>query len=367
LKGELDVSIILPTYNEAGNIERIVVEISKVFADSGLTGETIVVDDDSADGTAGIVAELSRHYGVRLFVRKDQRGLATAVLKGFELAQGRVCLVMDADLSHPVGSVPDMVRPILKGDCDMTVGSRYVAGGGAQDWPFVRRIISKGSGLLARGVTKLSDPTSGFMAIRRSLLVDAHLDPVGWKIVLETAVKLDPKVIEIPIVFADRYQGQSKLSLSVQYDYLRHLWRLYRYKYETATQFVQFSGVGISGIVIDTVVLMICVELLKLDPRLAAVFAFLVAATWNYNLNRLWTFDGFRKTIYSYVTFVIVACVGLGIRIGSMHILIEYSGMGAGRLYVLASIIGILLASIVNFLGSKYISFSKNRNVWGNE
>jgi dolichol-phosphate mannosyltransferase len=367
LKGELDVSIILPTYNEAGNIERIVVEISKVFTDSGLTGEMIVVDDDSADGTAGIVAELSRHYGVRLFVRKDQRGLATAVLKGFELAQGRVCLVMDADLSHPVSSVPDLVRPILKSDCDMTVGSRYVAGGGSYDWPLIRRAISKFSGLLARGVTRLSDPTSGFMAVRRSLLADAHLDPVGWKIVLETAVKLNPRIVEIPIVFADRYRGQSKLSLSVQYEYLRHLWRLYRYKYRTATQFVQFSAVGLSGIVVDTAVLMVCVELLKLDPRLAAVFAFLVAATWNYNLNRPWTFDGFRKTAYSYVTFVVVACIGLGIRIGSMHILIEYSGMGTGRLYIPASIIGIFLAFLSNFAGSKYISFSKSRKVQGDE
>jgi dolichol-phosphate mannosyltransferase len=116
---------------------------------------------------------------------------------------------MDADLSHPVEKIPDMVQPILEGRCDATVGSRYVAGGGAQNWPLVRRIVSKGAGLLAKGVTTLSDPTSGFMAVRRGVLEGASLDPLGWKIVLEVVVKTRSRVMEIPIVFADRWRGKA--------------------------------------------------------------------------------------------------------------------------------------------------------------
>jgi len=361
LTNNLDVSIILPTYNEADNIKNIIVEVSRVLNDNGIKGEIIIIDDDSADGTAVIAENLSDQYPVRTNVRKTLRGLATAVIKGFELARGDVCLVMDADLSHPVEKVADMVNPILRGDCDMTVGCRYMAGGGCKEWPLLRKIISKGSGLLARGLTRLSDPTSGFMAVKKSLVTDAKLDPIGWKIVLETVVKLRPRFIEIPIVFADRQHGESKLNLEAQLDYLRHLWRLYCYRYSSMIQFVKFCIVGFSGLVIDTITLVILVELLALDPRIAAIFAFLLVITWNYSLNRIWTFNRFNHTLYSYITFLLICCVGLGIRIGVMHLLLEYAGMHTGKLYILASIIGIFSATTSNFLWSKSISFSDRK------
>ncbi|NTV59559.1 MAG: glycosyltransferase, partial [Deltaproteobacteria bacterium] len=146
------ISVILPTYNEARNIRRIIPAISKVFQDRSMEGEVIVVDDDSPDGTASEALGLADSYPVKVRVRKKDRGLSRAVIEGFGLARGEVCVVMDADLSHPVEKIPDMVQPILEGRCDATVGSRYVAGGGAQNWPLVRRIVSKGAGLLAKGV-----------------------------------------------------------------------------------------------------------------------------------------------------------------------------------------------------------------------
>lgn len=361
LENNPDVSIILPTYNEADNIRNMIVNVSRVLDDNGIKGEIIIVDDDSADGTAVIAENLSDKYPVRTNIRKNSRGLATAVIKGFELARGDVCLVMDADLSHPVEKVPDMVYPILRGDCDMTVGCRYIAGGGCEEWPLLRKITSKGAGLLAKGLTRLSDPTSGFMAVKKSLVTDAKLDPIGWKIVLETVVKLRPRYIEIPIVFADRQQGESKLNFEAQLDYLRHLWRLYCYQYSSLIQFVKFCMVGLSGLAIDTFALVILVELLTFDPRFAAVFAFLLAVSWNYGFNRIWTFNRFNNTLYSYITFLIICCVGLGIRIGVMHLLLEYAGWYTGKLYILASIIGIFFATAFNFLGSKYISFSDRK------
>jgi dolichol-phosphate mannosyltransferase len=234
------VSIILPTFNEAENIKLIVPKISELFRDKDIPGEIVVVDDDSPDGTAEVVQTLSQQYPVRVYVRKDERGLATAVMKGFELARGEICLIMDADLSHPVEKIPEMINPIVQGNYEATVGSRYIDGGGCENWSLIRKFASKASGILASGLTNLSDPTSGFMAIKKSALAGIKLDPVGWKIVLEVIVKTNSRFKEIPIVFADRKFGKSKLDSKIQREYLLHLWKLYLYKYPNIFQFVKF-------------------------------------------------------------------------------------------------------------------------------
>ena len=363
-KSSYVVSVIVPTYNEADNIEVTILKVSSIFDDMQIRSEIIVVDDNSHDGTPEIAESLSDKYPVRVYVRKNERGLATAVMKGFELARGDICLVMDADLSHPLDKIPEMINPILQGKCDMTVGSRYITGGGCAGWPLRRKMISKVSGLLARGLTNLSDATSGFMAIKRSLLNGVKLDPVGWKIVLETIVRLQPRFIEIPIMFVDRQKGESKLNAKARLEYLFHLWKLYSYKYQAIFQFIRFCLVGFSGLVIDTFILVSLVEIVSFDPRIAAVFSFSGAVSWNYIFNRIWTFESGKYTsrVYSYISFFTICVIGLGIRIGVMHLLLEYTGMGKGRLYVLASILGILSATIFNFLGSKYISFSSR--IW---
>jgi dolichol-phosphate mannosyltransferase len=355
------ISIIIPTFNEAEPIKRIVPRLSKVLQDEGISGEIIVVDDNSPDGTADIVMELAERYPVRVHIRKTDKGLSKAVLKGFELASGDIYVVMDADLSHPVEQVPAMIQPILDGKCDATVGSRSVVGGGYHNFPIHRKITSKVAGMMAKGVTSLTDPTSGFMAIRKSVIDGITFDPLGWKIVLEVIVKTSPRFLEIPIIFTDRKQGESKLDSTAQIDYIRHLWRLYGYQFPTLFQFIKFSLVGISGLIVDTTVLVSFVDLLSFDPRVAAIFAFFAAVCWNYSFDRLWTFNSGKTTkiAYSFISFVTICLVGLGVRIGVMHLLIEYAQMGESPWYILASFIGIFTATIFNFFGSKYIAFSK--------
>jgi dolichol-phosphate mannosyltransferase len=355
------VSVILPTYNESENIRVIVSSIFDVFKGFELEGEVIVVDDNSPDGTAEIAGKLEKDYPVHVCVRKTDRGLATAVLKGFEMASGDVCVVMDADLSHPVKKIPEMVKPILENTCDATVGSRYVGGGGCENWSFVRRFISRFSGFLARGLTKLTDPTSGFMAIRRTALDGVLLDPIGWKIVLEVIVKTGVRFQEVSIRFSDRQKGKSKLNLRVQGQFIAHLWRLYGFKYPVMMQFIKFCVVGFSGLLLDTAILMLLVELAHLDPRIGAVFAFFGAVTSNYAWNRLWTFNGSRslRILTSYFWFITICIGGLMVRLVVMHLLIEFGNMGSGYRYVSASLLGIFFATIFNFLGSKILAFSK--------
>ena len=355
------ISVIIPTYNEVENIKVIIPKIFRMFDDEDIKGEILVVDDNSPDGTATVAEKLAEKYPVRVHIRTHERGLSKAVIKGIELAEGDICVVMDADMSHPVEKVPAMIKPILENRCDATVGSRNIVGGGCEAWPASRRILSRGAGLLAKGLTTLSDPTSGFMAIRRSLVEDVDLDPLGWKIVLETMVKTSPRIVEVPIIFADRKKGESKLGFKAQLDYSRHLRRLYCYKYPGLAQFLKFCVVGISGLMVDTAVLVGLVSLFSFDPRFAAIFAFTAAVSWNYIFNRSWAFEFGRdtKVFSSYVSFVVICIMGLGIRICVMHLLIEYAKMGENPWYILSSFFGIAAATIFNFLGSKYIAFSR--------
>lgn len=356
------ISIILPTYNEAENVIRIIPRLAHVLTCEKIPYEIIVVDDNSPDGTAGIASELAREYPVRVHVRKNERGLSKSVIKGFELAEGDICVVMDADLSHPVESIPAMINPILELKCEATVGSRYLIRGGFGDLPFVRKLTSKGAGFLAKGITDITDRTSGFMAIRKSALEGIELDPMGWKIVLEVIVKAKPCVLEVPIVFIERKEGKSKLGLKAQTDYLRHLCRLYCYRYPAIYQFIKFCIVGASGLFVDIAILVILVDFFLFDPRVAAIFAFCSAVSWNYVFNRNWTFGAGKtlRTHYSYPLFFAITLFGLGVRIGVMHLLIEYAQMGRDHWYVLASFFGIIAGTVTNFFGSKHIAFAKN-------
>src|SRR5262249_45856891 len=146
--------------------------------------EIVVVDDASGDGTAELARELGKSLPIRTVERVDERGLSTAVLRGLTEARTDVCVVMDADLSHPPESIPRMLKALQEG-ADVGVGSRYVRGGDIDEWPLFRRLTSWAGTMLARPLTPLRDPMSGFFCLRRSLLDGVALKPRGFKILLE--------------------------------------------------------------------------------------------------------------------------------------------------------------------------------------
>ncbi len=359
----LDVSVVVPTFNEALNIAALSEEICRALEGAHLRGEVIVVDDDSPDGTGRIAEELGKRLPVRCIVRRGRRGLSSAVLEGFAASRARVCVVMDADGSHPVETLPELIRPVLEGTADITVGSRYMSGGGSEKWPLLRRVISRGAGLLALGVARLSDPTSGFMAVRRDLLEGLALDPVGWKIVLEIVVKARAaRVREVPILFRDRRAGESKLSAKAQLQYLQHLWRLYAFRFAGLLRFARFCLVGLVGMVLDMAAVAALKETLGLDTRLCAVAGFAIAVSSNYLLNRVWTFrDRSVKGIASYPAFILVSLAGLGVRLGVMHLVIVATSLDQGRGYLLVNFFGILAGTLVNFAGSSLFVFRERR------
>lgn len=220
------VSLIIPTYNEAENIKRLLPEVERYLKD--ISYEVIIVDDNSPDETW----KMARNFkNVRVIRRMGERGLATAVIRGFHEAKADVIGVMDADLSHPPSKLPELVKPILNKKYEVVVGSRLIRGGAVEEWPFIRKMTSFGARLLARPLTPVKDIMSGFFFFHRSVIKGVELKPVGYKILLEILVKGHYQdALEIPFIFRNREVGQSKLNAHEYWNYVRHLGRLYQWK-----------------------------------------------------------------------------------------------------------------------------------------
>ena len=216
------LAICLPTYNERENLEAIVRALADVLARAGLDGRVLVVDDASPDGTGEIADRLAaEHDFVGVLHRERKEGLGPAYLAGFHrvLAEGaELVMEMDADFSHDPNDVPRLVRAAEA--ADLVVGSRYVAGGGVRNWGAVRRTVSRGGCLYAQAILGLGvrDSTAGFKVFRREVLETIDLDAIrskGYAFQIETvyrAVRAGFRVTEVPITFADRETGSSKMS-----------------------------------------------------------------------------------------------------------------------------------------------------------
>lgn len=244
------VSIIVPTYCEAGNLPTLTERLFAATTQAGIDAELIVVDDHSPDDTEAVVASLAERFPIRVIVRRGDRGLSSAVLRGFDEARHDTFVVMDADLQHPPEAVPELVAQLGQDGCDFVFGSRHIEGGRIEgDWSWFRRLNSWVATALAKPLVTLSDPMSGFFALRRRIWEQAApLDPIGYKIALELFIKgRCAHPLEVPIAFGTRLTGESKLSIHEQVKYLRHLARLYGFKYPVGGGLAVFLGVVVVG------------------------------------------------------------------------------------------------------------------------
>jgi glycosyltransferase involved in cell wall biosynthesis len=228
---ERSVSIIIPTYNERENIERVVERCRDALADYRF--EIVVVDDDSPDKTWQVVEDTyAGAEAVRIVRRTEESGLATAVSRGFDEATYEYCAVIDADLQHPPEKLPELIAAFDTG-ADIVIGSRHVAGGGVENWSRFRRVVSRGAMAIAKLVLPptrgIADPMSGFFAIRRAIIDDVALAPTGYKILLEVLMKCEyDQVSEVPYVFTERERGESNLTADEYWDFLEHVYDLRR-------------------------------------------------------------------------------------------------------------------------------------------
>jgi len=231
-----EISVIVPTYNETGNIRELCERLFKATKEAGLTAELFVVDDESvgSEETAKIVEALQKEqHPIRIHQRKrsEGRGLSSAVLLGFDRAKYATILCMDADLQHEPESVPAVAAPVLSGDAEFSVGSRHAEGGGLGfEWSIVRKMISAGATALAWPVASSGDPMSGFFCTTKEVLGRGRerCNPIGFKIGLEIAVRCRATPVkDVGITFQDRHEGESKLTMKQNVEYVRQLMNLY--------------------------------------------------------------------------------------------------------------------------------------------
>ena len=345
------VSIVAPTFREAANIPTLVSRVASSMEAYGAQWELILCDDDSGDGSEDIVLVLAKALPLRIHVRRNRpRDLSQAVLDGIELARFDRLVVMDADLSHPPEQIPDLLAA-LDDDCDMAVGSRYAAGGEIADsWSRYRALNSRVATWLARPLIPCADPMSGFFALdRRRLPHLDRLDPIGYKIGLELMVRGSLRVREVPIRFADRRQGSSKLNWRQQLAFLRHLHRLYLFRFGLPARLLSFGAVGATGLIIDTG-FYLGLQWVGLGHLLARFLSFWPAVTWNWRLNRAVTFRDRPPTATAaqWTRFAVSSLIGLATNVGSYALLTSLVDLFA-RQRLLALLAGVAVGSAVNY------------------
>ena len=231
------VTVTVPVLRERDNIEELVKEIGEAFSGADFTYEILFIDDNSQDGSKELCEELSKKYPIRFHERTTETGLASAIIAGIRKAEGDVIVNMDGDHSHPPAVLRQLVEPLLAGEADFSMGSRYVEGGSADpNETSYRFFVAQIGKLAAIGVAhRLSDPGAGYFAVRREALPDlSQIVPIGYKVGLSIYVHADyqlDRVLEVPIDFRPRNSGKSKLTGKVILGYLALLAHLYLVKF----------------------------------------------------------------------------------------------------------------------------------------
>jgi dolichol-phosphate mannosyltransferase len=336
------LSLVVPTYNEAANIGALLAELTGLLdAMLGEAYEIIVVDDDSPDGTAQLAERFAGTAArVRVLRRAQERGLSTAVIRGWQLARGDVLGVIDGDLQHPPQVLRGLWHQITLGH-DLAVASRHVEGGGVSEWSLWRRAVSRaaqavGLVLLPDSIGRVSDPMSGYLLVRRRALAGVALDPLGYKILVELLARGQIRSIaEVPYVFRERQLGSSKLTGSITLDYLRHLVRL-RLASETFRRFLRFGVVGLSGVVVDMTLLYLLSDPQSLGWGLtrSKLIAAEVAIINNFLWNDAWTFGdrsrrhpGLARRLRRFAKFQAVCLAGLAMNTVLLNLQFNLLGM----------------------------------------
>jgi len=355
-----DLTVIIPTYNEAFNISETIRSIRRSLDFYNIRGEILVVDDNSPDGTA----EVARIVGANVIVRTTDRGLSQSVVDGFLHATSGILLVIDADGSHPVKCVNRLYREIVNG-ADVAIGSRYLEGGDIKQWPIYRRLVSFGATMLARVLfPEITDPVSGIFAIRRSVIEGVELRPSGYKILTEILGKGNYLTVkEVPYTFINRKRGKSKLGLQQIVEYAFQILDISVHAmthrntkvWGEIVRAIQFAIVGLSGIFVNLVSLFLLVEFLTLPVMGAAFVAIELSIFSNFIFNDRWTFRDKRGLKFGRRLYVFHAVCFIGA-------VIQYVVLGVlsfiGVWYIIASLVGIFVAYTWNFIANR-------RKTWG--
>ncbi len=316
----MKLSVISPTFDEAQNVGPLLEQLTQTLR--GIDYEILIVDDNSPDLTWFVAEQAARRDPrVRVLRRLQNPGLGVAVIDGFNAAQGEAVACIDADLQHDPSILPKMLEELGRGS-DVVVGSRYVTGGGIEDWNWLRRTESRIATRLAKIFlgANLKDPMSGYFLMWRKdfTRVQVQLNGRGFKILLEILAKLHPANIrEVPYTFRPRMAGKSKLTSKVVVQYLGQLCQLSKVGRLYSDRFLKFAAAGSIGVVVNLLTLTLYLKLTKVSGWQASAVASLTANLNNYILNNYWAFaDRLHKgwgVVKGYFSYLLMTALGLAV------------------------------------------------------
>lgn len=376
------VSIIIPTYNESQNILEVLKSIEEHLP-ANTTAQTIVVDDNSPDGTGKLVEDYLQNvkkianHTIDVIHRKTKEGLSSAILKGIQYATGNTIVVMDSDLSHPPSLLPKMLDALKHPKCDIVIASRYVRGGSIDGWTLRRKLISKTATLIAkRGLgINAKDPMSGFFAFKKQIIEGLKFDAIGYKMLLEILVKAkNISVLEIPYTFTNRKFGSSKLDSKAITDYIKAVWHLYRFgkaaareEKRTSVSFLskaaRFYTVGAIGLVINYLASSLFTDVVTHMWYIhATIIGIAISMSSNFILNKVWTFEDRnfapKYTLVQYSKFIGFSSLGALAQLGMVFLLVDNYSIQ----YPIALVLAVFCAALSNFILNKKWTFKEK--IW---
>jgi len=396
------LSIIIPTYNEAETILKLIDAI-RYHVPTDISAEIIIVDDNSPDGTGRLVESYTqsitnemlgstqtsndkniyRKCLVKVIHRQRRNHLISAILHGVRFSSGQNILIMKGDFSHPPEIIPRLINELNQDPNCIVIASRYIKGASIVGWPFKRLMVSMSAVRIARHSLKLrnvKDPMSDFFALPHHALKNIEFNIQDFKILLEILVKdKNLRVREIPFTFNDPHSGKSTLGSRVIFDYTKAIWQLYRYGRNSGkaiqnkqerrglvlflSKAARFFTVGASGLLINYVIssLLTGGTVSNLWYIHGTLVGIIFSITTNFLLNKIWTFEdrnfSFYYTLKQYGLFVAFSSLGASIQLLLVYLLVE-----SGLSYSPSLIMAVATAAISNFILNKKWTF--HEKIW---
>ncbi|HEU0309990.1 MAG TPA: glycosyltransferase family 2 protein [Sphingomicrobium sp.] len=358
----LQLSVVIPTLNEAGNVEPLLERLGVALA--GIEWEAIFVDDGSNDGTPELLTGIAqRDRRVRLVRRLGRRGLASAVVEGALASTTPIVAVIDADLQHDEKILPDLYRAIAEEGKELAIGTRYAANGSTGDWAEDRLKISRFATRLASPImkTKMSDPMSGFFAVRRDILLEAapRLSTVGYKILLDLVASHPRplKLAEVGYTFGTRTAGESKLDSMVAMEYVELLLDKAFGRF-VPVKLIQFGAIGLLGVGVHLALLYLALNLAGAPFATSQAVAVIGAMTFNFALNNSFTYRDRKLTGWTWIgglfSFYLVCSLGAVANVGIGSLVYEqFHG------WWIAGIAGAIVGSVWNYVASSWLTWTR--------
>jgi dolichol-phosphate mannosyltransferase len=357
----LELSVVIPTRNEAANVEPLLERLGVALA--GIEWEAVFVDDSSTDGTPELLTRIAQNdRRVRLIRRIGRRGLASAVIEGAFASTTPIVAVIDADLQHDEKILPNLYRAIASDGNELAIGTRYAANGSTGEWAKDRLKISRFATALASPImkTRMSDPMSGFFAVRRDILLEAapRLSTVGYKILLDL-VASHPRplqVAEVGYTFGTRQHGESKLDEMVALEYLELLLDKAIGRF-VPVKLVQFGAIGMLGVGVHLFLLYFTL-IAGTSFAFAQASAVIGAMTFNFALNNKFTYRDRKLKGLAWIgglfSFYLVCSLGAVANVGIGSLVYEqFHG------WWIAGIAGALVGSVWNYVASGWLTWTK--------